>query len=161
MEEEILFTKESEMDKMEQVISIYDDIEDVDASICEMDEAFEQTQYSDPAKNHERIMDTLAYMQSTKEFDQKFFDTHITHIHAYKSTFPSMKNIHTEIDATSFRAKLDECDNIMDVLIDMYDCHRWFPVEQYYRLNELFIEILKYVSEIEELEDMFSMMSTT
>jgi hypothetical protein len=156
MEEE-LFLSEIEM---EQKIKV-DFMEETEESICEMDEMFEPSQYSDPNKNYERVMDTLSQMQSTKDFEQKFFDTHIVHIHAYKITFPSMKDIHTEIDATHFRAKLDECDKIIDVLIDMYDCNRWFPVEQYYRLNELFIEILNYVKELEELEDMMSSMCTS
>lgn len=159
MEEEIFLMKESESEsEMNQEVEI-DFMEDSEDSICEMDEIFEPDQYSDPHKNYQRLMDTLSEMQSTKDFEQKFFDKHIVHIHAYKLHYPSFKDIHKEIDAVHFRSMLEECDKIIDVLIDMYDCHRWFPVDQYYNLNELILDIHKYVAEMEEIEDMMASLS--
>lgn len=132
-----------------------------DCSISKMDEIFDNEQYTDKHKNYERLMNTLSYMQSTTEFEQSFYDDHIMHIHAYRLVFPAMRDMHTEVEAKNFRTMLDECDKLMDLLIDMYDCHRWFPIGEYYKLNELLIDVTKYVWSMDELEDLFINMKTS
>lgn len=158
MEEELFLIKDSEMNQ-EVEVDFMKDSEDLEESICEMDEMFEPDQYSDKYKNTQLLLDTLSEMQSTTEFQQKFFDKHIVHIHVYKLNYPSFKDIHKEIDAKHFRNMLEECDKIIDNLIYAYDCYRWFPVDRYYNLIELILDVLKYVTEMEEIEDMMASLS--
>lgn len=137
--------------------------EDIDYTISELDEIFTEDNYNDPTKNYERIMNTLSYMQSTIEFDDKFYDDNIIHIHAYRIAFPCFRDIHKEIESKIFRNKLAECDYLIDRIINTYDMHRWFDPSEYYRLNELLIETVCDVwkeGEIDELGDMFANMKT-
>ena len=132
-----------------------------DDSIVLMDEIFDNEQYTDKHKNYERLMNTISYMQSTTEFEQSFYDEHIMHIHAYRLVFPAMKDIHNEVEAKEFRNMLRETDKLMDQLIDTYDCHRWFPIGEYYKLNELLVNVTKYVCEMDDLEELFISMKTS
>jgi hypothetical protein len=116
-------------------------------------------EYSDGVSNYERLLETIAYIECGKPITQKWLDLHYNHLCEYRKQFPEFAKVNIDIQDTSFRQMLIECDDLIERMITFYSYHKCFGTADYLQFNKYIVKIVTESDSFDEFDNMLSNLS--